>query len=174
MSLYRNLVETGEIESRLNRPRGARIASIIKFRLSTSRREARRRRRRRRRLVCSPTRTTRRRGERRTNSGALSDAAVLSAANGMGFSSAGSFSIKLHLFLSLRNAPDASLISSYPPRLRLLLLSAALEFLIRAVSFDGSRAARSYDSPIRRIATVASILISFPGALARARSRIIK
>lgn len=43
---------------------------------------------------------------------------------------------------------------------RLLL---PLEFLIRAVSFDGSRAARSYDSPIRRIATVATILISFPG-----------
>lgn len=37
-----------------------------------------------------------------------------------------------------------------------------LEFLIRAVSFDGSRAARSYDSPIRRIASVATILISFP------------
>lgn len=30
-----------------------------------------------------------------------------------GFSSAGSFSIKLHLFLSLRNAPDVPLISSY-------------------------------------------------------------
>lgn len=55
---------------------------------------------------------------------ALSAAAVLSA-RWNGFSSAGSFSIKLHLFLSLRNAPDASLISSY---CRALL---PLEFLIR-------------------------------------------
>lgn len=43
---------------------------------------------------------------------ALSVAAVLNS-RWNGFSSAGSFSIKLHLFLSLRNAPDASLISSY-------------------------------------------------------------
>lgn len=50
--------------------------------------------------------------------------------------------------------------SFHPTADRLLL---PLEFLIRAVSFDGSRAARSYDSPIRRIATVATILISFPG-----------
>lgn len=58
------------------------------------------------------------------NASALSVAAVLNA-RWNGFSSAGSFSIKLHLFLSLRNAPDASLISSY---WRALL---PLEFLIR-------------------------------------------
>lgn len=55
---------------------------------------------------------------------ALSAAAVLNA-RWNGFSSAGSFSIKLHLFLSLRNAPDASLISSYWPALL------PLQFLIR-------------------------------------------
>ena len=60
-------------------------------------------------------------------SAALSAAAVLNA-RWNGFSSAGSFSIKLHLFLSLRNAPDASLISSYWPALL------PLEFLIRIVA----------------------------------------
>lgn len=68
-----------------------------------------------------------RKGRKVRASAALSAAAVLNA-RWNGFSSAGSFSIKLHLFLSLRNAPDASLISSYWPALL------PLEFLIRIVA----------------------------------------
>ena len=85
-----------------------------------------------------------RKGRKVRASAALSAAAVPNA-RWNGFSSAGSFSIKLHLFLSLRNVPDASLISSYWPALL------PLQFFIRiAVSILRVVFFSSFSLPLQR------------------------
>lgn len=85
-----------------------------------------------------------RKGRKVRANAALSAAAVPNA-RWNGFSSAGSFSIKLHLFLSLRNAPDASLISSYWPALL------PLQFLIRIAVSILLVTFLSFFLPLRRL-----------------------